>query len=150
MCRICAVGAHSNEIRLSAVHGHGFLIFCAGDGAPENRTDCFNTGAINRFKIRDYKFAILYFDEQENAVGIELTNEMQDGAIEIKQSRSNTYIRGKNFCDLHGIDYTSAHRYELRRDEETGFLFFRPSEEIKSAAGQDNEADSEEPEQDTQ
>lgn len=110
----------------------------------------FNTGAINRFKIRDYTFAILYFDEQEKTVGIELTNEMQDGAIEIKQSRSNTYIRGKNFCDLHGIDYTSVQRFELRRDEETGFLFFRLSEEIKSAAGEDNEADSEEPEQDTQ
>ncbi len=109
----------------------------------------FNTGAINRFKIRDYKFAILYFDEHEKAVGIELTNEMQGGAIEIKQSRSNTYIRGKNFCDLHGIDYKSVHRLELRKDEETGFLFFRLGEEIKSAA-EENESESEEPGQDTQ
>jgi hypothetical protein len=109
----------------------------------------FNAGAINRFKIRDYKFAILYFDSQEKVAGIELANEMQDGAIEIKQSQSNTYIRGKNFCDLYGIDYTTAHRFELQRDDESGFLYFRLSDELESTAADEAEAESKELNQDT-
>lgn len=84
----------------------------------------FTSGAINRHGIGDYTYAILYFDEQRRAIGIELTNEQKPGAIPIKKSPSNTYIRGKNFCDRYGIDYSKAYRFNLSEDKESGFLYF--------------------------
>lgn len=85
----------------------------------------FNVGAINRYKIREYRYAILYFDPENRVVGLELTNDRESpGAIEIKQSDSNTYIRAKNFCDRFGIEYETMSRHELKRDSESKYLYF--------------------------
>ncbi|WDI40227.1 hypothetical protein [Bremerella sp. P1] len=90
----------------------------------------FNAGAINRFDINSYEKAILYFDPVERVVGIELTNENSEGAIDIKRSPTNTYIRAKNFCDRFEIDYKESHRFELQKDSDTGLLIFELAKEI--------------------
>ena len=84
----------------------------------------FNIGAVNRFKIHDFKYGILYFDPRERVVGIELSGEKSAGTIEIKRGNANTYIRAKNFCDKYNIDYSSSHGYELKKSENSGLLFF--------------------------
>lgn len=108
----------------------------------------FNIGAINRYKIREYGYAILYFDPENRVVGLQLTNDRESpGAIEIKQSDSNTYIRAKNFCDRFGIEYETMSRYDLKQDSETGFLYFvlaerqdeSDDEEVKSSQESEKE-----------
>jgi len=84
----------------------------------------FNAGAINSFRVKDYDFCVLYFDAKHKVVGMELTKEALEGSIRIKKSDTNTYVRAKNFCDRFGIDYSKSQRYELRKDPETGFLYF--------------------------
>src|SRR5271166_2866201 len=91
----------------------------------------FNSGAINRFGIKEKAFVVLYFDQRNRAVGLELTNDRCEGAIEIKKSESNTFLRGKNFCDRFGIDYQRARRYELLQDDGTGILYFELNRELK-------------------
>ena len=85
----------------------------------------FNRGAINRFRVHDYKYAVLYFDAQARVVGIELVNDQVEGAIAIKWSPSNTYVRAKNFMDCWGIDYATSHSHELKRDDASGLLYFQ-------------------------
>lgn len=91
----------------------------------------FNLGSINLYKIRDYTKAVLYFDREQRVIGIEFTNEGGPGAIDIKQSRTNTYVRAKNFLDKYGIDYENSHTHELNRDGETGMLYFSLGETVK-------------------
>ena len=83
-----------------------------------------NAGALNSFRIKDYNYAVLYFDPDKRAVGIELTNENVPGAIEIKKSETNTFIRARNFCDRYGIDYSDSKSYRLLKDNESGYLYF--------------------------
>jgi hypothetical protein len=89
----------------------------------------FNTGAINSFRVRDSDFCILYFDPKNRVVGMELVKESCEGAIQIKKSDANTYVRAKNFCDRYAIDYVKSHRYELKKDSGTGFLYFELDQE---------------------
>lgn len=89
----------------------------------------FSSGALNLYKIRDYNYCVLYFDQESRAVGIELAADNCDGAIPIKKSDSNTHIRAKNFCDRFGIDYSKSRRYRLKKESETGFLFFELGQE---------------------
>lgn len=84
----------------------------------------FNLGAINRFKIHEYKYAVLYFDPSERVVGIQLVNEEEPGSIRISNKKSNTFVTAKNFFDKYGVDYSQSHRHDLEQDPESGFLFF--------------------------
>ena len=91
----------------------------------------FNAGAINRYKINDFAFCVLFFDEEQKVIGLQLVNEQTEGAIEIKKSESNTFVRGKSFCDRYGIDYSESHRFELKREEkENGLLYFELGKEL--------------------
>lgn len=85
----------------------------------------FNLGAINLYSIRAYDYCVLYFDLEDRVVGIELTNDKCEGAVEIKKNEANTYVRAKNFCDRFQIHYTESHSHGLEKDHESGFLFFR-------------------------
>lgn len=101
----------------------------------------FTSGAINLYKIMDYDNIVLYFDSGRRAVGIELTNESKPGSIPIKKSKSNTYIRGKNFCDRYGIDYTKAYRFDLKEDTANSLLFFLLDDGEESAEEKRDEAE---------
>jgi hypothetical protein len=90
----------------------------------------FNTGALNRFKIKDYSSGVLYYDAGNRVVGIELSATNQQDALEIKKGETNTFLRAKNFCDKYSIDYSKSRRYELRKDEESGFLYFDLQKEL--------------------
>lgn len=84
----------------------------------------FNSGAINRFKVNDYKYVVLYFDPSERVVGIQLVRSEEPGSIPISKKQSNTYVTAKNFFDKYGIDYSHSHRHDLEQDPESGFLCF--------------------------
>lgn len=88
----------------------------------------FNSGSVNKFRLSDYPFAVLYYDSAHRVVGIELRMEKCEGALELNRAPSNFFIRAKNFCDRFGLDYAKASRYPLRRDDESGFLFFEIGE----------------------
>lgn len=90
----------------------------------------FNVGAINRFGIAGFDFVVLYFDPEQRVIGMELQKSPTENSIEIKKSESNTFIRAKNFCDRFGIDYSGSHRFELRKDDESGFLYFELRKEL--------------------
>jgi len=81
---------------------------------------------------------VLYFDNSRRAVGIALQPVTGEGALELNRNPSNVFIRAKNFCDRYGIEYGEAKRFPLRRDDETGFLYFELKEGEK---GEENASD---------
>jgi hypothetical protein len=84
-----------------------------------------NTGAVNLYTIREFTHVILYYDRDARVVGIELCNNAKvPGAIKIIHGFGNVFIKAKNFCDKYAIPYAKSRRFELKRDEESGFLFF--------------------------
>lgn len=96
----------------------------------------FNSGAINRFKIDNFSYSILYFDPTYRVVGIQLVDAEQPGAIKISKKSSNTYITAKNFLDKYGINYENSHRHDLERDTDSGFLYFHVDEDAESEASE--------------
>lgn len=107
----------------------------------------FNLGAINRFKIHEYKYAILYFDPSERVVGIQLVKEEEPGSIRISNKKSNTFVTAKNFFDKYGVDYSQSHRHDLEQDAESGFLFFDTQMNAESIIQGDQEASESQEEQ---
>ncbi|MEM7811762.1 MAG: hypothetical protein AAF532_09825 [Planctomycetota bacterium] len=71
----------------------------------------FNEGARNAYSIEDRKYAVLFYDNANAAIGILLTNdESEEGALPVRQSKTNTYIAAKSFLDKHRVDYSKATR----------------------------------------
>lgn len=91
----------------------------------------FSSGSINRFGINDYKYIVLFFDNDNRVVGLSPEKENVEGAIEIKHRPGNTYVTAKNFLDKFDIGYADSTRYELKKDRESGLLFFRLADGIK-------------------
>ena len=86
----------------------------------------FNEGACQRFKIKDAQAAVLYYDDEEHRVGIELVGDLrEEGARRIRRRRMGADIAAKPFLDKFDIQPSTTMLYSLTKDEETGYLVIR-------------------------
>jgi hypothetical protein len=103
----------------------------------------FNQGAINRFALDKYRFAVLYYDCDSRVIGIQPVAEATEGAIEIKrrptENPTNTYISAKNFLDKYAVEYRASHGHELKLDESTGFLYLELQEVVDESEEESEE-----------
>lgn len=78
----------------------------------------FNHGAVQRFKdITNHKFAVLYFDEDTQRIGIKLTdNENDDGITSIIKGKTGVIISAASFLDNFKIDHTTTRKYPVEFD----------------------------------
>ena len=97
----------------------------------------FNDGARNSYRLKNFQYAVLFYDQENEAVGIMLTNNGEEaGAIKLSAGEQNTYISAKGFLDRHKINYANMkkrNRYELKKIED--MLVFELKEPITSAGG---------------
>lgn len=106
----------------------------------------FNQGALNKYRVAEFQYAYLFFDRSRRVIGLKLdSGEEEPGAFQINASGSNTFLRAKPFLDFYDIDYSSAHRARLHRDEDSGMLYFMLDEESeeKTASGHGNAPEAE-------
>ncbi len=82
----------------------------------------FNFGAIERFKLSKYKYAILFFDRENTRIGIRLTNNEEEGICKLQVRKSNAAIAAKAFLDYYSIDYSKTKRYEAAWDEKEDMI----------------------------
>jgi hypothetical protein len=69
----------------------------------------FNQGAITRYNLENYKFAILFFDRENKRIGIKFTNnEKEEGIIKFNQRKTGGVISGKAFLDYYDINYSQT------------------------------------------
>ena len=77
----------------------------------------FNQGAMKKYKLENYQYAILFFDKENKRIGIRFTNdENEEGANKFNHVRG--VISGKAFLDCYGIDYSKTNRYDVAFDQE--------------------------------
>jgi len=78
----------------------------------------FNQGSVQRFKLEDYQYAILYFDKENKRIGVELSNdENEEGVCKLRQRTSGADVSAKAFFDFYGIGYSSTTRYDAVWDD---------------------------------
>jgi hypothetical protein len=87
----------------------------------------FNTAAMQAYKLKEYNYAVLYYDEDAKAVGIMLTNDgKEDGAIKlIKRTSGGFSVSGKRFLHFHKISYEKTASYPVEWDDESKLYVFK-------------------------
>lgn len=77
----------------------------------------FNSGAVERFGLREKDFAVLYMSKDKTQMAIRFTNDQaEQGAIKITKKSGNYFIPGKVFFDYYGIDYSVEYKKSYDAD----------------------------------
>jgi hypothetical protein len=97
-------------------------------------------------KLADYKFAVVFYDKEKNAIGIKFTSTKEEGAITIARHNNayGGYISATSFFKYNRINTKKyAGRYEYKKIplsstgvDEPGDLFVI---ELKEKAGKEEE-----------
>jgi hypothetical protein len=74
----------------------------------------FNAAAYMRYPIRDYKYAVLFFDLEERRIGIMLTNtDGEAGAVHVRHRGAGADISARRFLEYYSIEYgDKSHRFQ--------------------------------------
>lgn len=103
----------------------------------------FSNGAINRLKINEFGFCKLYFNKEENKVGMKLIdNEKSESKTKIIKRKNNYYISSRPFFDYYGISYRPSRSFIAIEDEESGLIVIDlnkplPSKKLKRKGEQE-------------
>jgi hypothetical protein len=76
-----------------------------------------NFGAIEKFGLRKYKYAVLFYNAEESKVGIKFTNELEEGSLKLQIRDSNAAVSAKAFLDYYSINYSISKRYTIEWSE---------------------------------
>lgn len=83
----------------------------------------FNFGAIEKFQLGNFAYAILFYDKQSKMVGIKLTNDKEDeGACKLRVHNKNASIAAKSFLDYYSIPYSKTARFESVWDKKENMI----------------------------
>lgn len=92
----------------------------------------FNQGAVRRYKIDKYKYAVLFFDQDTNRIGIKLTNDdTEDGVQKIGIRKSGVMLAAKSFLEYYDVDFSETRKYTLQKSDEEAFLLIDLKEQEK-------------------
>ena len=70
-----------------------------------------NKGAYHKFAVRSYQYAVLFFDDEVNEVGMMLASSSDErGAAKIRHRKYGADISAKGFLDYFGIKYDDKTR----------------------------------------
>ena len=85
----------------------------------------FNQGAVERFKLKDFDYAVLFYDRDERKIGVRFTTEAsEDGANKIVKGKTGVFISAKAFLDYYQIDHRKTRRYDVAHDNENDLYVF--------------------------
>ena len=78
----------------------------------------FNQGAVAKLHLADYKYAILFYDEDEKKIGIQFTNDSSEkGVFKIVKVRTGASISAKSFLGTYGLLHDKTIKYNVHYDE---------------------------------
>ena len=80
----------------------------------------FNTAAIEDFKLKDYKFAVLYYDKENRKIGIKLTNDKDEEGVRKLRVREHTgaSLPARTFIEYYKIGNFSGQRFNAELDKQ--------------------------------
>jgi len=78
----------------------------------------FNQGAVKRFDLDKYQYAVLFFDAENKRIGFKFTNDVdEDGISKLTVKDTGAIMSAKSFLDFHEIDYEETRKYDIGYDE---------------------------------
>lgn len=82
----------------------------------------FNQGAMDEYKLHEFKYAILYYDRDTSRIGIEFTNdENVEGACKlVRRKGAGTSMSALAFLKHYKIDFSKTRKYDFNHDKESG------------------------------
>ena len=83
----------------------------------------FTDGARHRFNMEDYSHCILYYDQEIQLIGIEMTNNSSaEGAIKIRIRKTGADVGIKSFLDYFEIVPKRTTMYDIRLGDESNWI----------------------------
>jgi len=79
----------------------------------------FNQGAVERFHLKDFKYAVLFYDVASSRVGIRFTNdENEEGITKLTTRATGASVSGRSFLDFYDIGYSETKKYDINYDDD--------------------------------
>jgi hypothetical protein len=73
----------------------------------------FNNGAVKRFGLEKYDFAVLYFSKEKNQIAIRLATKSEEGSSKIIKKSGNFFISGLAFLDCYQVNHQETKNYDI-------------------------------------
>lgn len=83
-----------------------------------NSTIGLNAPAVTKFKLKDVKCVVLFYDRDEKKIGMQPTvNADEEGAHPLNLSKTGAWVSARRFLDYFGLSTTETKRYDAGWDE---------------------------------
>ena len=83
----------------------------------------FNQGSRNKFELDKYGYVVLYFDRENDKIGIKLTNDKNaEGAITLHKRELDVAISAKSFLYCYDINFHETAIYDPIWDAENEMI----------------------------
>lgn len=83
-----------------------------------NGTIGLNGGAVNKFGLDGYDWAVLFFDKENSLIGIKPTsNEKEEGTHKINKGKTGAWIAARRFLDYNEAATTKTRRFDATWDD---------------------------------
>lgn len=84
-----------------------------------------SSGAVKRYNLEQYDYAILYYDDKNKVIGIKPINEPEEGALKIRKPSVSYDISAKSFFDRYEIPYEETKQYKAEWDSEYDMIIVK-------------------------
>jgi hypothetical protein len=93
-----------------------------------NGTIGFNGGAVNKFDLGKYDWAVLFFDKERRLIGIQPTkNEKEEGVHKINRGKTGAWVAARRFLDYYELVPAKTKRFDAAWDAEEKMIVVRTS-----------------------
>lgn len=91
----------------------------------------FNNAAMAEHGVTSYKYAVVYYDEDENRIGITLTDDDKEEGISklVHRKGGGVSFSAMSFLKSYKIDYTKTKRYDFEYDNENKMFIINLKQE---------------------
>jgi hypothetical protein len=81
----------------------------------KNGVLAFNAGAVRKYDLDLYEYAILFISEDERRVAVKFTNNAKEtGLLGIQKRPGNFQISARSFFNLYDIDWSENRNYDFK------------------------------------
>lgn len=81
-----------------------------------------SSGFCRVTNVKDFKYAVLFYDKQNNAIAFKPTNNLKDAVFSITKDRTGATISMKSFIIANNIDLGNrSKRYEWKKEVLSAF-----------------------------
>lgn len=80
----------------------------------------FNQGAIEKFNLKDYDYAVLFYDREAKKIGVKFTNDnSEEGVVKVvRRPTGGASISAKAFLVHYEIAHSETKKYDVEYDRD--------------------------------